>query len=48
MQETASSAETVNDVAIKLLQNVENLNSTAGVLNENMDDLKSEISVFKI
>lgn len=48
IEETASSAEIVNDVAIKLLQNVENLNSTSETLSVNMDDLKNEISVFKI
>ncbi len=48
IEETAASAETVNDVAAKLLENVEKLNHTANVLGENMDGLKSEISVFKI
>ncbi len=48
IEETASSTETVGDVANKLLHNVENLHHTAEVLNENMDGLKSEISVFKI
>ena len=45
IEETAGSAETVNDVAAKLLQK---LNSTAEALGDNMDGLKSEISVFKI
>lgn len=48
IEETAESAETVNDVAAKLLKNVERLNHTADVLGENMDGLKTEISVFKI
>lgn len=47
IEETAGSAETVRDVAGRLLQNVENLNRTASVLGENMEGLKSEISVFK-
>ena len=48
IEETAGSAETVNDVAAKLLENVERLNHTADMLGENMDGLKTEISVFKI
>ena len=48
IEETAGSAETVNDVANKLLEHVEKLSSTAGVLDENMEGLKNEISVFKI
>ncbi|MBO4982182.1 MAG: methyl-accepting chemotaxis protein [Lachnospiraceae bacterium] len=47
IEETAGNAETVRDVAGRLLQNVENLNRTASVLGENMEGLKSEISVFK-
>ena len=47
IEETASSAEVVRDVVGKLLEKVENLNQTAGVLGENMDELKTEISVFK-
>ena len=48
IEETAGSAETVNDVANKLLNHVEKLSSTASVLDENMEGLKNEISVFKI
>lgn len=48
IEETAGSAETVNDVASKLLEHVEKLSSTASVLDENMEGLKNEISVFKI
>ncbi len=48
IEETAGSAETVNDVANKLLQHVEQLSSTASILDENMEGLKNEISVFKI
>ena len=48
IEETATSAETVNEVAGKLLENVENLDQTAEALGENMKGLKGEISVFKI
>lgn len=48
IEETAQNAETVNDVARKLLHKVENLNKTSESLSENMVGLKSEISVFKI
>ena len=48
IEETAGSAETVNDVANKLLAHVEKLSNTASVLDENMEGLKNEISVFKI
>ena len=48
IEETAGSAETVNDVGNKLLNHVEKLSTTASVLDENMEGLKNEISVFKI
>jgi len=48
IEETAGSAAIVRDVAGKLMDSVQNLNKTADSLGENMDDLKSEISVFKI
>lgn len=48
IEETANSAETVNDVANRLLENVEKLNRTADALGDNMDGLKSEIALFKI
>ena len=48
IEETAGSAETVNYVANKLLNHVEKLSTTASVLDENMEGLKNEISVFKI
>lgn len=48
IDETASSAETVSNVADMLLENVEKLNRTADVLGENMDGLKSEITLFRI
>lgn len=48
IEETAKSAETVNEVADKLLEKVADLNQTAGALGMNMEELKTEISVFKI
>ena len=48
IEETAGSAETVNDVANKLLNHVEKLSTTASVLDEKLEGLKNEISVFKI
>lgn len=46
--ETAEGAKVVRDIADQLLRNVEELNRTADVLGDNMQDLKAEISVFKI
>ena len=46
--ETADRAEKAKDIAGRLLANVENLNKTADMLGDNMQELKSEISVFKI
>lgn len=48
IEETAGSAEKVKDVAGKLLASVENLNATADLLGDNMQELKTEISVFRI
>lgn len=48
IEETADRAEKVKDIAGKLLAKVENLNETADLLGDNMQGLKSEISVFKI
>lgn len=48
IEETAERAETVREIAGKLLSSVENLNKTADVLGDNMQELKSEISVFRI
>ena len=39
---------TVRDAVEKLMNRVEGLNKTADALGENMDSLKSEISVFKV
>lgn len=46
--ETACNAETVKEAAEKLMSKVEALNRTAGTLGENMQELKTEISVFKV
>lgn len=48
IEETAGSAKKVKDIAEKLLANVENLNVTADLLGDNMQELKAEISVFRI
>ena len=48
IEETATSAETVSQIATKLLENVAKLNQTADMLGDNMDGLKTEISVFKM
>lgn len=48
IEETASSAEIVKNVATNLQKNVDNLNGTAENLGDNMNELKSEIAVFKI
>lgn len=48
IEETANSAEIVSEIAEKLLQNVESLNLTSDALGDNMQDLKVEISAFKI
>lgn len=47
IEETADSAMTVRDAVEKLMEKVEELNQTADSLGANMDELKSEISVFK-
>lgn len=47
IEETAGSAMTVRDAVEKLMEQVAELNQTADSLGENMDELKSEISVFK-
>lgn len=48
ISETADRAELVKNIAMELLENVEQLNSTANVLDINMKGLKGEITVFKI
>ena len=47
IEETATSTEVVREIAMKLLHNVENLDKTADALGENMNELKTEVSVFK-
>lgn len=47
IEETAESAEIVKTVAQNLQHNVEKLNGTAENLGNNMNGLKTEISVFK-
>ena len=46
--ETAEGTKLVQSVAAKLQENVDTMNQTAQSLGDNMNDLKSEISVFKI
>lgn len=48
IEETASGSELVHGMAMQLLSSVEKLNETAKSLDENMNGLKSEISVFKL
>ncbi len=48
IEETAGSTETVKEVAERLLDSVNNLNRTSDSLGNNMEGLKSEITVFKI
>jgi len=48
INETADRAEVVKNIAMELLENVDQLNTTANVLDNNMKGLKGEITVFKI
>lgn len=48
IEETTANAVSVNSIADKLMESVDNLNQTADSLGSNMDELKNEISVFKI
>ncbi len=45
--ETAEGTKLVQSVAARLQENVDTMNQTAQSLGDNMNDLKSEISVFK-
>lgn len=45
--ETAENAEIVHQTSEKLMENVENLNCTADALGGNMNELKTEIAMFK-
>ena len=47
IEETASSAESVEENTQKLLDKAETLNATSALLDKNMDELKEEIAVFK-
>lgn len=47
IEETANSAGVVQQTTIRMQKNVEDLNRTAEALGSNMNDLKTEISVFK-
>ena len=48
IEETASGSELVLGMAMQLLSSVEKLNETAKNLDEDMNGLKTEISVFKL
>ncbi len=48
IEETANNVMTVRDSVEKLMENVEGLTETADSLGKNMQELKTEISVFKI
>lgn len=48
IEQTAESAEEVSDVIEQLSGSVKTLGDVSGILEDNMDDLKTEISVFKI
>ncbi|MBO5282936.1 MAG: methyl-accepting chemotaxis protein [Lachnospiraceae bacterium] len=48
IEETASSAMLVRDMAERLLNSVTQLNQTSDALSGNMDGLKSEIAAFKV
>lgn len=47
IDDTAQSATMVNEVVLKLMDSVENLNRISTALDENMGGLKTEISAFK-
>lgn len=48
IEETASSAMLVHDMAERLLNGVDQLDQTSDALSSNMDGLKSEIAAFKV
>ncbi|MGN0482436.1 MAG: methyl-accepting chemotaxis protein [Lachnospiraceae bacterium] len=48
IKDTADSAAVVSDIATNLQENVVQMNQTAENLDQNMEGLKKEISVFKI
>lgn len=48
IEKTASSSQLVHEMATQLLDSVDKLSKTANALDENMDDVKTEISAFKV
>ena len=44
----SDNAQTVLDVATQLKMNIDNLDRTAKRLGDSMDEMKSEVSVFKL
>lgn len=46
--QTASVSTQVHDMAVQLLDSVQKLDHTAGILDDNMTGLKTEISAFKL
>lgn len=48
IKDNANNIQVVMDVAVQLKQNIDNLNRTAKRLDESMDEMKSEVAVFKI
>ena len=48
IEETASGSALVREMANQLLNSVDKLSETANALDEDMQGLKTEISVFKI
>ncbi|MCR5846674.1 MAG: hypothetical protein K6G75_00930 [Lachnospiraceae bacterium] len=47
IEENSASANNMSDIFEKLLDDIEHLDSVSGVLNENMEELKKEMSLFK-
>ncbi|MCL2254528.1 MAG: methyl-accepting chemotaxis protein [Lachnospiraceae bacterium] len=47
ISDTKNKTDIVHEIAVKLMNNVENLSKTEETLDANMDELKAEIAVFK-
>jgi len=47
IEENSASAVNMNEIFAKLLEDIEHLDSVSGVLNDNMDELKKEMSKFR-
>ncbi len=47
IEENSASANNMSDIFEKLLEDIEHLDSVSGVLNENMDELKKEMALFR-